>query len=399
MKPLLLACLLWPISASLVLAEPSLNDFLARGQIDEALAAYAQPQTDAARFSLAAAQVLKGVRDFSAAFNALSVHPNLRTTPLPFLRVIVQDAPSGSPHVATPAAVATAFRNFQTSLQQANATLAAIEGKKEFGVPLDLRQARLDFSGDGTINPETETFQAAFARVLGTRAAADAPLVVQFDQADAAWLKGYTHFLIGMIELLSAYDWTPVWNQCAHLIFLKPDPVPAIARLEGSPMQWGSIPDYIAAVHDMRLDLVDPQAIRRSRDSFLLMIAQSRDCWRRALQETDDVNEWLPNPKQKGPAGATVTQAQIDGWLKVLDEMETVAQGGKLLPHWRIKNGSGINIERLVAAPPKLDLVLWLQGSAFAPYVEEGEVSDAVTWRELQRPFGPGFIQFAIWSN
>jgi hypothetical protein len=162
---------------------------------------------------------------------------------------------------------------------------------------------------------------------------------------------------------------------------------------------WDKWPDLIAAIHDMRLELVDQEGPRRFRDSFLMMIAESRICWQRALEEKDDVNEWLPNPNQKGPRGLTVTRDQIDGWFKVLDELEAVARGKKLLPHWRIKAPFGINLDRLVAAPPKLDLVLWIQGSAFLPYLEEGPVSDAETWRKLTGPFGPGFFQFAIWSN
>jgi hypothetical protein len=94
-----------------------------------------------------------------------------------------------------------------------------------------------------------------------------------------------------------------------------------------------------------------------------------------------------------------VTRAEIDGWFKVLDELEAIARGKKLLPHWRIRGNRGINVDKFVAAPPKLDLILWIQGSAFLPFVEEGPMSDAETWRSLTGPFGPGFFRFAIWSN
>ena len=66
---------------------------------------------------------------------------------------------------------------------------------------------------------------------------------------------------------------------------------------------------------------------------------------------------------------------------------------------WRVKNGTAINVPKLVASPPKLDLMLLIQGSALVPYLEEGPVSDQVAWRTLMQPFGPGFLRFAIWSN
>ena len=399
MKPLLLLGLGLIAITNLTAAETTLDEFLKRGQLDAALAAYAQPRTDAERFSLAATQVLASARDFSAGFNRLSLHPNLRGSGLPFLRAVVQDASAGKANVATPQAVAALFRELKAGLQRANTTLSQIGGKEDFGVQITLSEARADFSGDGTIDPETETLPAAFGRILGIGSSSAEPMVVRFDRADAAWLKGYTHFLIGMIDLLSSYDWSPVWNQCAHIIFLNPEPVPGIAKVVDLHASWDMWPDLIAAVHDMRLELIDAEGPKRFRDSFLMMIAESRICWQRALEEKDDANEWLPNPNQKGPRGLTVTREQIDGWFKVLDELEAVAHGRKLLPHWHMKPTLGINLDRLVAAPPKLDVVLWIQGSAFLPYVEEGPVSDAQTWRSLTGPFGPGFFQFAIWSN
>jgi hypothetical protein len=399
MKPLLLLGLGLIALTNLTAAETSLDEFLKRGQLDAALTAYAQPKTDAERFSLAATQVLASARDFSAGFNRLSLHPNLRASGLPFLRAIVQDASASNANVATPQAVATLFRELKAGLQRANTTLSLISGKEDFGVQITLSAACADFSGDGKIDPETETLQAAFGRILGIGNPSGEPLIVRFDRADAAWLKGYTHFLIGMIDLLTSYDWSPVWNQCAHILFLHPEPVPGIAKVEDMHASWDKWPDLIAAIHDMRLESLDAEGPRRFRDSFLMMIAESRICWQRALEEKDDVSEWLPNPNQKGPRGLTVTRAEIDGWLKVLDELEAVARGKKLLPHWRLKPNLGINIDRLVASPPKLDVVLWIQGSAFLPYIEEGPVSDAQTWRNLTSPFGPGFFQFAIWSN
>lgn len=85
--------------------------------------------------------------------------------------------------------------------------------------------------------------------------------------------------------------------------------------------------------------------------------------------------------------------------MHVLDELDTILAGKKLLPHWRVESGIGINVPKLVASPPRLDLILMIQGSAFIPFLEEGTVSDRTAWRTLMQPFGPGFARFAMWSN
>ena len=121
----------------------------------------------------------------------------------------------------------------------------------------------------------------------------------------------------------------------------------------------------------------------------------------KAIQaETDDDAEWLPNSKQAGVIpGVRVTQAMIDGWHEFLDELEAILQGEKLVPYWRVHDGRGINLKRVFTEPKTLDLVLWVQGTAAAPYLEEGELTQAETWTRLNRLFQGQFIGFAVWFN
>jgi hypothetical protein len=234
-------------------------------------------------------------------------------------------------------------------------------------------------------------------------APAGADIVIRFDSADAVWLKGYTHFLTGLLDILTAYDWMPVWNQCAHVIFRNPQPLSPLVQGVGSDdkrsRDMSKIADLIAGLHEMRLELVRKDGLRHARDEFRSMIACSRVCWQRVLAETDNDHEWLPSPAQTGPGGAKITSQQIEGWQQVLDEMDAVLTGKKLLPHWRLGAGRGINVDKMVNTPPRFDPVLLIQGAAFIPYIEEGTVSDQARWRTLMQPFGPGFAMFAIWSN
>lgn len=380
-------------------APDSLDRYLREGRIDDGIAAYALATNNAGRFSLAVLQALNGLQGFSASLNKLGLHPEFIRSGLPFLRAVAPNRQSIPKEPATPEKVASAFKNFRASLRQANSTLVQMSAD-EFGVEINLSQARLDLDGDGIAQ---EPLAHSLGRVLGIdgqpQPGEDKEVVVRFDSADAIWLEAYTHFLSGMLDLLLAYDWRPVWDQCAHLVFVHPEPAPRIAPFSGELRGFARWVDLIAAVHDMRLELVDKEGPRNARDQFRAMIAGSRVCWQRILAESDNDREWLPSPKQNGPAGIRITQAQVDGWQRVLDELEAIATGQKLLPHWRIKSGMGINIEKLIVTPPRLDLVLLIQGSSLLPYLQDGPVSNRETWRNLMQPFGPGFARFAIWSN
>ncbi len=383
-------------------AEP-LDRYLRSGRIDAALREFGDPDTDAERFSLAATQVLGALEDFAQGFNELGVRQDSPLSFLPFFRVVIPVAdrvPGVKPSVATPAATAELFRSLRSSLRAATRTLEEIEGE-DFGVEINLSQVRLDFDADGTAEADEQLLDSLAALIGNRRPPAPdaAPLVIRFDAADAIWLRGYTHFLSGVLDILLAYDWRPVWDQCAYTLFRVPAPDTELRRWmrhEPGPGMWV---DLIAALHDMRLELNDEKAWPRARSGFEAMIADSRACWSRVQAETDNEKEWLPSASQTGPRGTTISQEQIDAWLAVLDELEAVSRGEKLLPHWRIRSGAGINVDRFINSPPPLDLVLWIQGSALIPYLEEGAVSDDSTWDRLTGPFGPGFLQFAIWSN
>lgn len=388
------------VSVSEATVKP-LDEFVRDGLLSEGLAAYAAPTDNAGRFSLATLQALEGLQQFVVGLNKLGLNPELARSGIPFLRVVPSTRQQAPSEVATPEKVAAIFGKLRIALRAANATLSKMD-ETAFGVTVNLSQMRMDFDGDGTV-VTNELLLASIGRTMGLPAAQPTgqDLVVHFDNADAAWLKGYTHFLSGVLDILMAYDWTPVWKQCAHHVFNRPEPMPPIAQhaVAGNRGEMFQIVDYIAALHDMRLDLVREHGLRDARDEFRAMISCSRECWQRALAETDDEHEWLPSPTQTGPGGAKVTAQQIEGWQHVLNELDAILQGQKLLPHWRIRAGEGISIEKLVNAPPTLDVVLLIQGSAFIPYLEEGPVSDRETWRRLIEPFGPGFAMFAIWSN
>jgi hypothetical protein len=86
-------------------------------------------------------------------------------------------------------------------------------------------------------------------------------------------------------------------------------------------------------------------------------------------------------------------------WQEFLDEADAILAGKRLVPHWRLAEGHGINLCRVFLEPKKMDLVRWVQGAAIVPYVEKGECTSPETWRRIQRAFRGQFIGFAIWFN
>jgi len=389
---LLLALLLLGLPAG---AKISLDAFLQTGDLKKGLAEYKYPADNSDRFSLATLQVLDAVQTFSSTVSKLGLNPQMVGNGLPFLRMV----PIGGPttNVASRAAIGEAFDNLKSGLTEANETLARITDQ-DFKVEVNLSQLKIDLAGNGTNELLITTLNRIWTLPAQTTNKQD--IVIRFDRGDAYWLKGYTHCLIGLIDVLQTYDWRPVWNQCAHVVFQHPNPLPPIAQHEvPSEGRWTMWVDLVAALHDMRLAPTNPKGLEDAREQFLQMIACSRLTWKSILAETNDDHEWLPNPRQTGPGGSKITQPQIDGWLRLMDETERVLKGEKLLPHWRIQNGTGINVDKLVRDPPPLDLILMIQGSAFLPYLEQGPISDAATWRTLTLPYGSEFFRFALWTQ
>jgi hypothetical protein len=147
---------------------------------------------------------------------------------------------------------------------------------------------------------------------------------------------------------------------------------------------------------------------------FEQVIALSRESWKRINLETDNDHEWLPNPKQTSVIGAMSVPLEMQQqWMACLNEAELILQGRKLLPFWRGSQSSGfafdgsftpnpelgINLRKVFTEPTDFDLVLWLQGSGFEPYLEAGPQTDPNFWRETSDVFRGQFLMFAFWFN
>ena len=155
----------------------------------------------------------------------------------------------------------------------------------------------------------------------------------------------------------------------------------------------------IAGVHAAHLPVTHPGRLENAHRELLRTVECSRQTWKLIGQESDDSHEWIPNTEQTGVTGVRITGEMIDAWMAFLDEFEAILAGEKLVSHWRIKDGRGINLRRVFLEPRPFDLIFWIQGSAVFPYLEEGECSTRETWRRITRTFQGNFIGFAVWVN
>ena len=162
---------------------------------------------------------------------------------------------------------------------------------------------------------------------------------------------------------------------------------------------WRSIADLVALVHLVDWPLKEPERLEVAHQHLLKVVELSRLSWAAILKETDNNKEWMPNPNQQSVLpNATMTQERIDTWLIFLDEATDLLNGKKLVPFWR-NDQKGVNLHRAFHEPTRFDLILWIQGSAAIPYLEEGEQTKPETWENFQRVFRGQFIGFAFWIN
>lgn len=420
---LLLVATSFPINVSSAAESiaPQLAGHLQQGQLADAEKALqaqlaTDPQHAQARYALGVVQLLSAIEQLGQdqyQYGALAP----TTVRVPILRLPVPQNPK--PEEITYTQVRQIVIHFQAKLISAEAELAKVDLQKEVKLPLDLLAIRLDLDGDGK-SSDAESFQAIFRtvnRIPPNSPAAD--LKITFDNGDVPWLRGYCHLLCALCDMMLAYDHQQMFDAPAQYIY--PRPITSQPTAEPLNLTPDSDPDHdwerdivdaIAAIHLANFQIKEPQRMSSARGHLLEMIHTSRQSWELILAETDNDDEWLPNPKQTGVLRIPVTRELIDGWQGVLGEMEDLLEGRKLVPFWRDYSrfsgpqpgipaeGRGVNLKKFYEEPPaRFDLVLLFQGSAALPYIERGALSRPETWDNLSRVFGGQFFGFALWFN
>jgi hypothetical protein len=438
-------------------ADPAASDLvekiqaaLYRGQTAQAvLAAQTRlsefPHDAEARFSLGTVQFLQAVEQLGQSLYRYGLKSSDRPydfalVQLPIVRLPVPDNPN--PDKVTYKAFRDILDTFARNLQTADATLGKIASDR-VDLALNIGLIRLDLNGDGQGSEDEalwKIFQVVFELPwLSELLTKD--LLVDFDASDIPWLRAYCHLLTAIAEFPLAYDWRIAFETTFGSLFPSADlpfnntfekvwrtELDQLNKQENPPLKTAddcfkyyptferrddrlcqllnrrdsaSFIDQIASVHLVQWPVVEPERLRSVLEHLETMVVLSRDNWKRILAETDDHNEWIPNPRQTGALSRVslmvVNQQRVDGWMQFLDEFEAILKGRKLVPHWRFDQG--VNMRRFFLEPADFDIVLLVHGSGAVPYLEHGELTTEQTWTQISSIFGGSFLLYVMWFN
>jgi hypothetical protein len=405
---LLMACVARSDSAAAADA-PSVEKYLLEGKLadgEKALSelVIAKPADAQARFSLGVIQFVRAVERMVQTFHRYGMRTGALGEMLPFARLPIPVNPAPEP--IRYADLRQLFERWTIDLAKAEATLAKVDSA-DVKLPLHFGLVRLDLNGDGKAEPDERLF-ILYTRLnpaAGNQVTPEAAkeFVISFDRADVAWLRGYCHLLMAMSEVYLAHDAHELFDHTAPYFYPKAEtPFPFLRnrRDAGQQPDTSDFLDAIAFIHLIRFPVQEPARLQSALAHLESMIALSHESWKFILAETDDDHEWVPSTKQHSvmPNG-TVTPEMVKGWLEFLDEAKAILKGEKLIPFWRSGPETGVNLNRVFTDPRTFDLVLWVQGTAATPYLQDGPCTSAETWNRFERIFSGEFIGFALWFN
>jgi hypothetical protein len=347
-----------------------------------------------ARLGLGMVEFLQAVEHLSQDLNRYGLQPP-RSFMLPIMRLPVPVNPNPEP------VDYDKFRGlllaFIGDLATADQTLAGVSSP-DVKIPVDIAAVRYDADGDGTVESLAQVF--AIILDIDIEEVGSGPAVVAFDTADAYWFRGYTHVLKALGEFLLAYDWRESFDVSFHVFFPRvQSPFQEALAAPDEDSFLGSetaIADLISFLH-IRWPVGEPERMAAVREHLKAMVAMSRRHWAATVAEIDNDREWIPAADQVSYLGTPVTAVQIEAWHEVLDEVEALLDGRKLMPHWRFDKG--VNLRRVFEEPRPFDLVLWITGPSAFPYLEDGEILTSDRWGEIIDAFEGNFASYAIWFN
>ncbi len=392
------------LNAEGVVLSLSANEALLLAHLQE------NPKDENAIFALGTVQFLQAIENLGQAWYRYGLNSDFaRDLGIPFLRLSVVENPS--PERVSYSDIKTIFKQMIDDLARAEKTLSKLN---QDDVAFLFHFSKIYFDANkNNLEDEQENLWSIYqnfnriAATFGQEGAEISPdITLRFDKGDAHWLRGYAHLLMAMLEVILAYDHELLFESTAQLFFPKPVTPHSILENNGVVIEesfWSldeNIMDAIAFVHLLlRMPLSKPKRMKAALKHAEALNVQARQMWDYILAEEDNDLEWIPNPDQQSVIPVNVDEEMIGAWLDFIDEMDFVWAGEKLIPHWRLSEDQGINLRKVFLKPRTFDLVLWIQGSAATPYIEQGELVDESIFDQLVNVFGGNFVGFALWFN
>ena len=349
-----------------------------------------------ARFGLGLIRFVQAVEHLSQGLYRYGLQPP-RTFLMPIVRLPVPV--NRNPEPVDYDKFRALLLTFVADLRAAEEALAAVPAGSDTKIAVDLFAVRYDADGDGTVDPDERLAEALSVIMDMDPADFEGAPAVAFDVADSFWLRGYCNVLMALGEFLLAHDWRESFDVSFHVFFPRAHSEFQEALAPPDDSFLGSevaIADLISFLH-IRWPVAEPERMAAVRLHLKAMVSLSRENWAAAMAETDDDREWIPSPDQTGAFGTPVTAEQVAAWHDVLDQVDALLDGERLLPHWRFDDG--INLRRVFEEPRPFDLILWITGPSALPYLEDGRVLTGRQWERITRAFEGSFGSYAIWFN
>ncbi len=314
-----------------------------------------------------------------------------------------------SPEPLTYDALRAILARLVQDLDAAEAQLARV-GDSPVKLKVDIARIRLDLDANGVAD-EREKLSSLIASLASAARRRDSSppaaesLPVGFDLANVYWLRGYANLMAVSAEFFLAHDFRATFDATFHLIFPRAGLPFSRLLKESEPVRPGQRPrveidaifDFVAFIHLLRWEVAEPQRMASIHSRLKSVIELNRKTWAAVRAETDNDDEWLPGPNQKGVLDIPVSEDMIASWLAAIDELETVLDGRLLAPHPRFRRG--INVKRVFTEPRPFDLVLWVTGHGVLPYLEDGPLLEGRAWNNAQRVFRGQLLFYAFWFN
>ena len=322
---------------------------------------------------------------------------NAKRTELPILRLPIPSNPNPDPF--TPDAIRTLFAALIDDMNSARAPLDSITDSDTVDLPIDIQDLWFDVNMNGTRDKNEALTDIAGIALTGRTLGPQGDPILHFDTADAAWLAAYTHFLSAFAELGLAFDPTDQIARVADSAEFMDQIAADTPWSNALDMQFGQQIDRAAMIYLALQQQPDARHTRAARQNLLAMIAQNRILWTRIAAETDNSGEWIPGDSQDQGLGLPVPKGTGAKWLAVLDDAEALLNGTRLIGHWRMRQGAGINLRKLLENPIPVDIAEWVHGIALLPFAEEGERVSPGNWFDFQRMMRGDSMLFVVFLN
>lgn len=371
-------------------AEPLAVKYLYEGKLaagEKALTARLadQPSDDQARLGLAAVQLFSVFERLGMDAYKYGLRTRSIFIPMPAeWKKMMPENPK--PERLTYAGYRKLVQKLIDDAKQIDATLARIKDSK-VKLPLQMGKVRIDLFGQGKL-----VSVAMFVEALGMRAEAKliGNLPITFDYSDVAWLRGYCNFVAGAGETLLALNTEPIFRTVAHRLFRNPDTLNQKQlqdydkRIKATPED--KTPEMGIAVFVRQIQVKEPARLKKALAHFEATMDHSLEMWTRILAETDNDNEWIPSPRQRGAFGSPVTAEMVSIMQTILGETKELLKGTKVLapppnPLAGLLGGNqppqaGVNVRKMFTNPPKVfNVPAMLLGPGLVPYITPGTPS------------------------